>query len=90
MAEKRPPIKIRLKINKLTGEIEELIVDDQARMAPEEYHDQVARLVARALGKQADVLDTALEERETEAPGRADPGRAKEREQEEGKEGGGR
>lgn len=61
MVDPRPPIKIRLKINKLTGAIEELIVDDQARLASEDYHDKVAELVARALGKHADILDTALE-----------------------------
>lgn len=83
MADKRPPIKIRLKINKLTGEIEELLVDDQAQMAPEAYHDQVAALVARALGKNADVLDTALEARREEPrkAAEAEPEKAKEREQ---------
>jgi len=66
MPEPRPKIKVRMKINKLTGEIEELIVDDQARLAPEEYHDKVAELVARALARKADIVDTALEKKEAE------------------------
>lgn len=87
MADKRPPIKVRLKINKVTGEIEELIVDDQARLAPEEYHDKVAALVARALGKNADILDTALEQAR-EAKCAADEEAAR-REREKGTQSGG-
>lgn len=84
MSEGRPPIKVRLKINKVTGEIEELIVDDQARLAPEEYHDKVAALVARALGKNADVVDTGLEVRQQEKIRRDAEARAREREKEKG------
>ncbi len=84
MADKRPPIKVRLKINKLTGEIEELIVDDQARLAPEEYHDKVAALVARALGRNADILDTALEQHEAERRAAAEAEQQRDREQEKG------
>lgn len=56
----RPKIKIRLKFNKVTGEIEELVVDDAARLAPEEYHDKVARMVAAHLEKHAGIVDAGL------------------------------
>ncbi len=84
MGDGRPPIKIRLKINKVTGEIEELIVDDQARLSPEEYHDKVAALVARALGKKADVIDTGLDAAQQEKIRRAGEERERGKEPEKG------
>lgn len=54
---KRPPIRIRFKFNKDTGEIEEFIIDDNAPGASEEYHDKVARLIASRLGHEPEIAD---------------------------------
>jgi hypothetical protein len=39
--------RVRFRFNKLTGEIEEFLVDDQDRQLPESEHDRVAAEVAR-------------------------------------------
>lgn len=55
MSEKRPRIRIRFRYNKDSGEIEELIIDDQAPAAPEAYHDGVARAIAGRLGRAPEI-----------------------------------
>jgi FtsH ternary system domain X3 len=39
--------RVRFRFNKLTGEIEEFLVDDQDRQLPESEHDRIAAEVAR-------------------------------------------
>jgi hypothetical protein len=41
------PTRVRFRFNKLTGEIEEFLVDDQDRQLPESEHDRIAAEVAR-------------------------------------------
>jgi hypothetical protein len=57
MDKHRPRVRIQLKYNVDTGEIEEFIVDDNARAASEAYHDKVARAVAGRLGRRPDIDD---------------------------------
>ena len=53
----KKPVNIRFRYNKVSGEIEDLIVDDNAPNAPEEQHDQIADLIARQLGVNATIED---------------------------------
>ena len=53
----RPAVKIRFRYNVDTGEIEQLIVDDQAPDRSERYHDQVAGAVAGYLGRRPLIED---------------------------------
>lgn len=48
---------IRFRYNKESGEIEDLIVDDNTPNASEAFHDQVAELVASQLGAKAVIQD---------------------------------
>lgn len=41
------PTRVRFRFNKVTGEIEEFLVDDQDRRLPEAEHDRIAAEVAR-------------------------------------------
>jgi len=43
------PTHVRFRINKITGEVEEFLVDDQDRTLHEEEHDRIATEVARAV-----------------------------------------
>jgi hypothetical protein len=43
------PTHVRFRINKITGEVEEFLVDDQDRTLPEEEHDRIAAEVARTV-----------------------------------------
>jgi hypothetical protein len=54
---KRPAVRIRFRYNKETGQIEELIVDDQAPEKSEDYHDKVAHAVASLLARQPEIED---------------------------------
>ncbi len=53
----RKPVNIRFRYNKVSGEIEDLIVDDNSPAAAESYHDRIADLVARQLGSQPVIYD---------------------------------
>ena len=53
----RKPINIRFRYNKESGEIEDLIVDDNSPNASESYHDKIADLVARQLGSRPVIHD---------------------------------
>ncbi len=56
-AAKKQPVTIRFRYNKESGEIEDLIVDDNTPNASEDFHDQVADLIARQLGARATIED---------------------------------
>ena len=74
----RPSIKIRFRYNVDSGEIEQLIVDDQAPDRSEKYHDQVAGAIAGYLGRRPRIKDAgprhllreAVREEAVEAPAR--------------------
>jgi len=60
MSKKRPPFRIRFKYNIDTGDVEEFIIDDNARAASESYHDKVANQIASKLARNPDVLDAGM------------------------------
>lgn len=60
MSERRP-ITIRFRFNKETGQIEEFLIDDGDRTAPEAYHDQIARMIAGELFRRPQVEDAGAE-----------------------------
>ena len=41
------PTRVRFRFNKVTGEVEEFLVDDQDRQLPEAEHDRIAAEVGR-------------------------------------------
>ncbi len=43
------PTHVRFRLNKLTGEVEEFLVDDQDQNLPEAEHDRIAAEVARVI-----------------------------------------
>jgi hypothetical protein len=43
------PTHVRFRINKITGEVEEFLVDDQDRTLPEAEHDRIATVVAQTI-----------------------------------------
>jgi hypothetical protein len=43
------PTRVRFRLNKLTGEVEEFLIDDQDRRLSEADHDRIALAVAQAL-----------------------------------------
>ncbi len=43
------PVHVRFRLNKLTGEVEEFLVDDQDRNLSEAEHDRIAAEVARVV-----------------------------------------
>lgn len=45
------PTRIRFRLNKLTGEVEEFLVDDQDQTLPEIEHDRIATEVGRVLAR---------------------------------------
>jgi hypothetical protein len=51
------PTRIRFRLNKLTGEVEEFLVDDQDRTLPEAEHERIAAEVGRVIAR-----NPALEE----------------------------
>jgi hypothetical protein len=53
----RPPVRIRFKYNVDTGEIEELLIDDNAPDRSEAYHDKVAGAIASYLARRRDIED---------------------------------
>lgn len=68
----RPPVRIRLKYNSDTGEVEELLIDDGAPDCSEEYHDRVADAVARLLSRNPEVEDAGPRGRPPAATGAAE------------------
>ena len=53
-------LRIRFEFNKQTGEVEELLVDDGDRTAPEDYHDTIARQIADQLVPNARIRDAGV------------------------------
>lgn len=45
------PTHIRFRMNKITGEVEEFLVDDQDRNLPEAEHDRIAAEAARVISR---------------------------------------
>jgi hypothetical protein len=45
------PIRVRFVLNKLTGEIDEFLVDDQDRTLSEADHDRIALEIGQALAR---------------------------------------
>lgn len=45
------PTRMRFRLNKVSGEIEEFIVDDQDRNLPEAEHDRIATEVGRVIAR---------------------------------------
>lgn len=43
------PTRVRFRLNKVTGEVEEFLVDDQDRRLPEAEHDRIAQAVGQLL-----------------------------------------
>ncbi len=43
------PVHVRFRFNKVTGEVEEFLVDDQDRNLPEAEHDRIATAVGRSV-----------------------------------------
>ena len=55
--DKRPPVRIRFRYNRDTGDIEEFIIDDNAPAASEGYHDKIARLISSRLARSPEIED---------------------------------
>jgi hypothetical protein len=53
----RKPITIRFRFNKDTGQIEEFLIDDGDRLAPEQYHNQIAAAIAGRLFRRPQIED---------------------------------
>lgn len=88
MSARRAPIIIRLRFNKESGQVEELSVDDGDALAPEAYHDDVARRIADRLELGAEIVDAFLADaalHEVEAAAEEEEGHSAPREQ--GREG---
>ena len=57
------PTLVRFRLNKLTGEVEEFLVDDQNRRLSEAEHDRIALEVAQAIERRPSIteVDAAAE-----------------------------
>lgn len=54
------PTRVRFRFNKVTGEVEEFLVDDQDRQLPEAEHDRIAAEVGRFIDAHPRVREAAL------------------------------
>lgn len=59
MSEQRPSVRIRLRYDLENGTFD-LVVDDNAPNMPEEYHDEVARMVADLLSHNPIIQEAGL------------------------------
>lgn len=57
----RKPVTIRFRFNQDTGQIEQFLIDDGDRTAPEAYHNQIARAIAGRLFRRPQVEDAGVE-----------------------------
>jgi len=57
----RKPVTIRFRFNKDSGEIEQFLIDDGDRAAPEEYHNKIARAIAGRLFRRPQIEDAGVE-----------------------------
>ncbi len=53
------PTHVRFRLNKITGEVEEFLVDDQDRNLPEAEHDRIAAEVARVISRRPLIHEVA-------------------------------
>ena len=51
------PTQVRFRLNKLTGEVEEFLVDDQNRRLSEAEHDRIALEVAQAIERRPALIE---------------------------------
>ncbi len=65
------PVHVRFRFNKVTGEVEEFLVDDQDRSLPEAEHDRFATEVGGAIVRRPIPLEVEpdVQERTTEVDG---------------------
>ena len=56
----RKPVTIRFRFNKDTGQIEQFLIDDGDRVAPEEYHNRIAHAIAGRLFRRPEIEDAGL------------------------------
>lgn len=49
------PTRVRFRINKVSGDVEEFLVDDQDRTLPEAEHDRIASEVGRVIARRPTV-----------------------------------
>ncbi len=54
------PITIRFRFNQDTGQIEQFLIDDGDRAAPEEYHNKIARAIAGRLFRRPQIEDAGI------------------------------
>lgn len=68
------PVRVRFRLNKLTGEVEEFLVDDQDQNLSEAEHDRIAAEVGRVLARRPLIHEVssgavpALDPRREESP----------------------
>ena len=53
------PIRVRFRLNKVTGEVEEFLVDDQNHSLSEAEHDRIAADIARSLVRNPILIEVA-------------------------------
>jgi hypothetical protein len=51
------PTLVRFRLNKLTGDVEEFLVDDQNRRLSEAEHDRIALEVAQAIERRPSLIE---------------------------------
>jgi FtsH ternary system domain X3 len=51
------PTRVRFRFNKVTGEVEEFVVDDQDRTLPEAEHDRIAAAVGAVVAVSPRILE---------------------------------
>ncbi len=59
------PTRVKFRFNKVTGEVEEFLVDDQDRRLPEAEHDRIASDVGRLIAENPRIIEVP--------PGQAQP-----------------
>jgi hypothetical protein len=57
----RKPVTIRFRFNQDTGQIEQFLIDDGDRTAPEEYHNRIAQAIAGRLFRRPQIEDAGLD-----------------------------
>lgn len=57
----RKPITIRFRFNQDTGQVEQFLIDDGDRAAPEEYHNRIARAIAGRLFRRPQIEDAGAD-----------------------------
>lgn len=75
------PTRVRFRFNKLTGEVEEFLVDDQDRRLSEAEHDRVAAEVARMVAVSPGItpVDDAVRDGDSTDTDAPEPARERDR-----------